>query len=273
MDPVLVVGVRGGVGAAVAEQLLQQGFSVIGAVRSADQFNEVRAASPALADLLALDMADAERTKQILVERFGAARLAGVIVCAAQSNYGSLESFSIAEFKQMMDVNATSCLAIYQACLPALRQAQGRLVLVSSYSGRLNFPFFGAYQASKFALESLGDVMRQEAAPLGVKVVLVEPGGIDTEMSRSMRRRIDGEIAALSATENERYGYLYRKFREQIHAATNLPAGADVAKQVIAAFTAPDPEPRYLVGDDTQFLIERRHSLSDREFDAFIKAL
>ena len=273
MDPVLVVGVRGGVGAAVAQQLLQQGRTVIGTVRSADQFDEVRAAIPGLAELMAFDMADPEATRQVLADRFGSQALAGVIVCAAQSIYGPLESFSLAQFKRIMDINATSCLAIYQACMPALQRAQGRLVLVSSYSGRVTFPFFGVYQASKFALEALGDVMRLEAAEFGVKVVLVEPGGIDTEMSRAMRRRIDGEIAVLPAAENARYGHYYRKFSAQIHGASNLPSGADVAQHVVEAFNAVDPDPRYAVGDDTRFLLAQRHALSDREFDTFVKSL
>jgi NAD(P)-dependent dehydrogenase (short-subunit alcohol dehydrogenase family) len=273
MNPVLVVGVRGGVGAAVAQQLLAQGHVVVGTVRSVDQFDEVRAAIPGISELLAFDMADAEATKQILTNKFGESKLSGVIVCAAQSVYGPLESFPLAQFKRVMDINATSCLAIYQACIPALRRAQGRMVLVSSYSGKVGFPFFGAYEASKFALEVLGDVMRQEAAEFGVKVVLVEPGGIDTEMSRAMRRRIDGEIAALPAEENERYGYLYRQFRERVHGASNLPSGADVAKHVVDAFNAVDPEPRYPVGDDTKYLLAQRHAMSDREFDAFVKAL
>ena len=273
MDPVLVVGVRGGVGAAVAQQLIQQGHTVIGSVRSADQFDEIRAAIPGISELLAFDMADPEGFQPALATRFGNARLAGVIICAAQSIYGPLETFSIAGFKRIMDINATSCLAIYQACMPALQKAQGRLVMVSSYSGMVTFPFFGVYQASKFALEALGDVMRLEAAEFGVKVVLVEPGGIDTEMSRAMRRRIDGEIAALPAKENERYGHYYRKFSTQIHGASNLPSGADVAKHVVEAFNRPDPEPRYLVGDDTKYLLAQRRAMSDREFDAFVKSL
>ncbi|MET0658338.1 MAG: SDR family NAD(P)-dependent oxidoreductase, partial [Steroidobacteraceae bacterium] len=166
-----------------------------------------------------------------------------------------------------------SCLAIYQACVPALRRALGRLVLLSSYSGRLSFPFHGVYQASKFALEALADVMRMEAAEFGVKVVVVEPGGIDTEMSRAMRRSIEGDIAALSREDAERYGYLYRKFREQLRGATHLPTGADVAKHVVAAYTVADPEPRYVVGDDAQFLIGQRKTLTDREFDEFVKSL
>lgn len=273
MDAILVVGVRGGVGAAVAQQLLQQGHPVIGSVRSADQFDEVRAVLPGLAELLAIDLADAARTRALLAGRFSTARLGGVIVCAAQSMYGPLETASLADFDRLMAINAGACLAIYQACMPALRAAQGRLVLVSSYSGKVGLPFFGLYEASKFALEALGDVMRQEAAPSGVKVVLVEPGGIDTEMSRGMRGRIDADIAALPAETDARYGAMYRKFREQLRGATNLPGGDEVARHVVAAFLADDPDPRYPVGDDTRFLLERRHTLSDREFDAFVASL
>ncbi|MET0985657.1 MAG: SDR family NAD(P)-dependent oxidoreductase [Steroidobacteraceae bacterium] len=273
MDPVLVVGIRGGVGAAVAEQLIQQGHTVVGSVRSQDQVAAATAKLPGIAAVMSFDMADPERTRQVLASRFDNAKLDGVIVCAAVSDYGPLETSSLVDFKRIMDVNATSCLAIYQACVPALRRALGRLVLVSSYSGRLSFPFHGVYQASKFALEALADVMRLEAAEFGVKVVVVEPGGIDTEMSRAMRRSIDSDIAALSAEDSERYGYLYRKFREQLRGATKLPTGADVAGHVVSAFAATDPEPRYVIGDDAQFLIAQRKVLSDREFDQLVKSL
>lgn len=273
MNPILVVGVRGGVGAAVAQQLIAQGRSVIGTVRSAEQFDEIRAALPGLADLIAVDMDNPQQSRDVLAQRFGAVQLDGVIVCAAISVYGPLETFPLDQFRQVLDVNTISCLAIYQACVPALRRAQGRLVLVSSYSGRMSFPFFGVYQASKAALESLGDTLRQEAGEFGVKVILVEPGGIDTEMSRAMRRRIDGEIAALPAEENQRYGHLYRQFRERVHGAVNLPSGADVAREVLIAFNALDPESRYAVGDDTKFLLEQRRILGDREFDALLKSL
>ncbi|MET0659045.1 MAG: SDR family NAD(P)-dependent oxidoreductase, partial [Steroidobacteraceae bacterium] len=112
MDPVLVVGVRGGVGAAVAEQLIQQGHAVVGSVRSQDQVAAVRAKLPGVADVLAFDMAEPERARQVLASRFEHEQLAGVIVCAAVSDYGPLETSSLAHFKRIMDVNATSCLAI-----------------------------------------------------------------------------------------------------------------------------------------------------------------
>jgi NAD(P)-dependent dehydrogenase (short-subunit alcohol dehydrogenase family) len=252
---------------------MADGRKVIGSVRSEAQFADVSESLPGISELLAFDLADPVRTKAVLEDRFRDTPLDGVIVCAAVSNYGPLETSPLETFRRTMDINATSCLAIYQACVPALRRASGRLVLVSSYSGRLSFPFHGVYQASKFALEALADVMRMEAAEFGVQVVVVEPGGIDTEMSRAMRRSIDRDIAALSPEEAERYGYLYRRFRDQLKKATNLPSGDDVAAHVVRAFTIDDPEPRYPCGDDAHFLLAQRRALSDREFDAFVKSL
>src|SRR5262245_51186407 len=104
MGPVLVVGVRGGVGAGVAEQLIRQGRSVIGTVRRPMQRDEVSAALPGIAEVLAFDMADPEQTRKELAERFGSAELSGVIVCAAVSDYGPLELASITDFKRIMDV-------------------------------------------------------------------------------------------------------------------------------------------------------------------------
>ena len=273
MDPVLVVGVRGGVGAAVAERMLQLGYPVVGTVRSAEQFAEVRAAIPEIFELIAVDLADAELSKQVIGERFRGTPLAGVVVCAAVSACGPLENVSLSGFRQVLEVNTISCLAIYQACMPMLRAAKGRMVMVSSHSGRVAFPFLGEYQASKFALEALGDTMRQEAADFGVKVVIVEPGGIDTAMTRNIRQQILRDMEALSESEKALYGSIYKLFADRMKALTQLLTAADVAKHVIEAFTAPNPEPRYLVGDDTKFLIERRQALTDREMDALLRSI
>ncbi len=93
--PVLVVGVRGGVGQTVARQLVAAGCRVVGTVRTAGQFAEVRAAVPGLADLLELDLDDADTVLATLAPRLADAELAAVIVCAAQCHYCPLETESL----------------------------------------------------------------------------------------------------------------------------------------------------------------------------------
>jgi NAD(P)-dependent dehydrogenase (short-subunit alcohol dehydrogenase family) len=272
-DPILLVGVRGGVGGEVARRLIAAGHAVIGTVRDEGQFQEVRQALPGLADLIALDLDDADAARAVLSARFAEAPLAGVIVCAAICTYGPLETIPLAVVRRELEVNAVACLAVYQACMPALRRTRGRFVFVSSYSGKVALPFLGAYKASKFALEALGDVMRMEAAKWGVKVVLVLPGGIATEMPRGLARRIADDLADLPPREAELYGDLYESMARALQGVESLTPAGVVADTVVEAYQAQDPEPRYPVGEDTKFLLAKRQELSDREMDALAREL
>lgn len=271
--PVLVVGTGGGVGRAVAQRLLEDGRTVIGTVRSEAHFAEMRHALPGLSALFALDLGDADAIQSTLRSQLGDTELAAVIVCAAQCRYGPLETESLVDARRLMEVNAFSNLAIYQVCLPALRRSAGTLVLLSSNSGVVSMPFLGTYQASKFALEALADVMRMEASKWGVRVVLVEPGGMDTAMSRRLAQRIPADIERLSAEEAAHYHNLYCGFRNIVANAQGATPVGDVAKLIAEIVESRDPEPRYPIGDDTALLLRKRTECSDREMDAFAKSL
>lgn len=274
-SPVLVFGVTGGVGAEVARLLIAAGETVIGTVRDAAQVDETNTLLPGLADLLVADLRDPESVRDRLRARFANGALKGVIVCAAASGYGPLETLPLSRARDLMEINALSALAIYQGGIDPLRRGGGRFVFVSSYSGRITLPFVGAYQASKFALEALADVMRMEGSMSGVGVVLVEPGGIDTRMSRGMGASVKADLAALPADEDERYGVLYRSFRDMTEQAdwSKMSSPRQVADIILTAFTTPDPEPRYVVGDDAAYLIQERKARSDRDMDALAMSL
>lgn len=274
-SPVLVFGVGGGVGSEVAKLLIAAGETVIGTVRSEQQIAPTYAALPGLAALFHADLRDPESVLQTLRHRFAGKALKGVILCAAASDYGPLETLPLSDARDLFEINALSSLAIYQGCIEPLRVAGGRLVLVSSYSGRITLPFVGAYQASKFALEALADVMRMEGGMSGVGVVLIEPGGINTSMARNMATSVKNDIASLSADEDARYGMLYRSFLDMNEAAdwSKMSSARQVADVILQALTALDPEPRYIVGDDAEYFINERKRRSDREMDALALAI
>lgn len=131
-------------------------------------------------------------------------------------------------------------------------------------------PFLGIYQASKFALEAMADVMRQEGSMSGVKVVLVEPGGINTKMVRRMLDAVKQDLRDLPAAEHDLYGDLYRNFIALSEGAdwSQMSSGAQVAERIVAVYHDPDPEPRYIVGADAEYLLAERQARSDREMDA-----
>ena len=115
--------------------------------------------------------------------------------------------------RRTFDINTLSGVAIYQSVLPMLRKSKGRIVFISSMAGRSAMPFIGAYVASKYALEGIADVMRREAAPQGVHIVLVEPGGIRTGMVANQLKSNAAEMQALSGEARQLYLYLYEGFQ------------------------------------------------------------
>jgi NAD(P)-dependent dehydrogenase (short-subunit alcohol dehydrogenase family) len=160
-----------------------------------------------------------------------------------------LEFLPPAELARQLDVNVVGQLRVVQAFLPALRQAQGRIVLMGSIGGRSALPFLGAYAMSKFALEAMADALRLEVAPWGIHVSIVEPGTIATAIWTKPQRTID-EFPAAAA---ELYGERVEKFRRLAAARASKGVPAElVAKTVEHAVTSPKPRTRYVVGPDAK---------------------
>lgn len=269
-NTVVLIGANSDVGGEVATRLLDHGHTVIATARNQDQRALINAKMPGLSDIFPLDLGNAETVFQILGERLGAAQVDGVIVCAAAGAHGPLETASLAGVRAVLETNALACLAIYQACLPTLRRRRGRMILIGSSSGKIALPFLGAYQASKFALEALADVMRQEGSMSGVTVVLVEPGGINTKMVRRMLDAVKQEYRDLHQPAHRLYGDLYKSFIALSENAdwSQMSTAAQVADTVITAYQCADPEPRYVVGADAKYLLAERKVRNDREMDA-----
>lgn len=201
--------------------------------------------------------------------------LSAVVVCAGIAPNGPIEVTALEAFRQTFEVNCLSNVAIYQALMPGLRKSRGRIVLISSTSGRMGMPFVGAYTASKYALEGVADVMRREAAPQGVRVSIIEPGGIRTNMVRDQLATGMARLAALPEDQRSRYGHLYRRFEAVAGAALETSASTpqEVADVILEALDAADPEPRYAVGADAKQMIALAASTPDRGLDTLFKQM
>lgn len=168
---------------------------------------------------------------------------AGIAVAAP------LEYLPPEELTRQLDVNVVGQLRVLQAFMPALRRAQGRIVLMGSIGGRSALPFLGAYAMSKFALEAMADSLRVELAPFGMHVTIVEPGTIATPIWSKPQRTVE----SFPAEATELYGERVGKFRALAasRAADAVPAD-EVAKAVEHALTAAKPKTRYVVGPDAK---------------------
>jgi NAD(P)-dependent dehydrogenase (short-subunit alcohol dehydrogenase family) len=131
----------------------------------------------------------------------------------------------------------------------------------------------GAYVASKFALEGLTDVMRQDASERGIEIILLQPGTTDTPALQRSRNDLADIIAKLPERERALYGKLYRQMLFRVTAAAEdggiMPATV-IAETVIVALESDPPRPRYRIGPDAEFLIEASRTKSDCEIDALI---
>lgn len=273
MGKYIVIGGAGGVGSCVVAMLRQAGHTVTASVLNDAEESAVRAADEAT-DVIRLDLSDPESVLTSLKEYIGTMdRLDGVAVCAAISPLGPLETMQLSLARRTFEVNVLADLAVFQAAIGALRDSSGRLVMVSSMSGKASLPFVGAYSASKYALEALGDAMRREVSAQGVAIALVLPGGIKTPMVETQLRENAAAIERLSPEEDARYGGFYRGFQKAAHESHHVTASPPeaVAAAVIAGLLDAEPQPRYIVGADAEQLIGAAASLGDAEMDAMFR--
>lgn len=173
----------------------------------------------------------------------------------------------------MFEVNLFGHIAVTQALLPALLRSEGRVINISSVGGKVAMATYGAYAGTKFALEAVSDSLRREVAPLGVQVVVVEPGGVRTEMAARGIETANALAAQMTPEQDERYGSLVQANNKFMASGTASGVTADAAARVIAkAVTTRRPRTRYTIGLDAALVTRLTRMLSDRTLDRVIAA-
>ncbi len=187
---VLVTGASTGIGRATGLYLQARGFRVFASVRRETDAADLSGATPVL-----LDVENAESIRAA-ADAVGAAledgALQGLVNNAGIAVSGPLEFLEMSDLRHQFEVNLFGQVAVTRAFLPLLRRAKnGRIVNMSSISGRITAPLLGPYSMSKFALEAFSDALRRELSPFGLSVSVVEPGAIKTPIwdKASTRRR------------------------------------------------------------------------------------
>ena len=192
---VVVTGASSGIGRATALDLAAAGQHVYAGVRwLADAPPAPPTGNGAITPLLldVTDPAQIDAAAGIVAGHTGNAGLDGLVNNAGIGVFGPLEIIPIEQFRRQLEVNVTGQLAVTQALLPLLRRARGRIVLIGSIGTRFTPPFTGPVSASKSTVATIAEALRQELAPWGVGVVLVEPASIHTEAVDKLAR--DAEL-------------------------------------------------------------------------------
>jgi NAD(P)-dependent dehydrogenase (short-subunit alcohol dehydrogenase family) len=181
----LITGASSGFGDAFARHALAQGHRVVATARDTGKLAALAALAPERVLVHPLDVTregDAEAAVAAAVARFG--RIDVLVNNAGYSLVGAVEETPAGELRALMETNFFGAAAMIRAALPVLRaQRTGAIVNISSMGGQMSFAGFGAYSASKFALEGLSEALAHEVAPFGIKVLIVEPGAFRTNLA------------------------------------------------------------------------------------------
>lgn len=263
----LITGASTGIGLACATRFASEGWRVFAGVRRTGDADRLSTTLGPTVVPLILEVTDADQVAaaaQRIEEVAGAAGLAGLVNNAGISVAGPLEYLPIGEFRRQLEVNVTGQLAVTQAVLPMLRRARGRIVMISSISGRSALPMVGAYAASKFALEALSDTLRLELRRWDIDVALIEPGRIETPIWEKSIARAEANLDVTEPGLMENYGELIEAARRMVQRkrGSGTPV-AEVVDAVAHALTAERPRIRYLIGRDARMRL-RIEWLPDR---------
>lgn len=248
----LITGASSGIGLAIARFLAERDWQVFAGVRKQADADRLEALDPANIHPLFLDVTQPEMIQAAVDQirnRADHSGLDGLVNNAGIAVNGPMEFLSLQDLRDQFEVNFFGQIAVSQAALPLLRNNKGRIVNISSISGRVAMPFFGPYASSKFALEAFSDSLRLELRPWGIHVALVEPGAVETPIWDKSLQAADKRIERLPRAAHVLYGQDIRRIREKTAATGNhgVPA-QQVAKAVFHALTARRPRIRYPVG-------------------------
>ena len=254
----LVTGCSSGIGRATALRLAAAGQHVYAGVRNpADGDQLARSAAGGELTPLILDVTDSSHiaAAAAVVSGHAAAGLDGLVNNAGFGLACPTELVQLESFRRQLEVNVTGQLAVTQAFLPLLRRARGRIVMVSTIGVRFTPPFAGPLDATKAALAALGDALRQELAPWGVRVVLIEPASINSGAADKVSRDAAAAMAAAGPQGRALYEETFTKMLGVMQRREANGSPPDVAAATITrALTATRPRSVYLTGKNSRRL-------------------
>jgi NAD(P)-dependent dehydrogenase (short-subunit alcohol dehydrogenase family) len=200
-----ITGVSTGFGASLAELLLAKGDKVAATFRQPEQAAEFTKKAGANGRGLICEVTDEAQVKQAIADAIQALGHIDVVVNnAGYGSLGSIEEIDADEVRRQFEVNVFGPLHVLRAVLPHLRERRsGHVLNITSIGGLKTFPGVGVYNASKFALEAIGESLAQQVAPLGIKVTNIEPSGFRTEWAGSSATYVDTKIEDYRSTVGE----------------------------------------------------------------------
>ena len=263
---VLITGATAGIGRQTALHLASLGHHVIATGRKPAELAKVKQdAGLGKVDTLLLDVTSADSIASAVaeVERLTDGR--GIDVLVNNAGFGVLgptSEISDSETRRQFETNVFGLLNVTRAFLPKMRERRnGRVINVSSVGGRITLPYFGVYNSTKYAVESLSEALRYELRPFGIDVVLIEPGVIRTNFESTA-------VSGLSQFGSTPYKVAVEKYEQMSKMADRFASNPIViAKAIARAVRARRPAARYVAPWSTNFVLWMNAFLPTRVWD------
>jgi NAD(P)-dependent dehydrogenase (short-subunit alcohol dehydrogenase family) len=260
-----ITGCSTGFGRELARYTLSLGYPTVVTARKPEQVSDLVKGHEDIALALKLDVtkqADIDAARKAALERFG--RIDVLVNNAGIGYFGSFEESELTEVHKMFDINVWGLVNTTRAFLPDMRkQRSGTIVNVSSIGGIRSFPTFSYYHGTKFAVEGMSESLAQEVAPLGIKVLLVEPSGFRTDWA--------GRSAAEAPQTIDDYRETSGKNTASVRGYSGKQPGDPVraAKAIVKAVEAKDPPLRLLLGKAALAGGRKKIEMLREDFDAW----
>lgn len=269
----IVTGSSSGIGLDASVTLAQNGFLTYATMRNLDKSSIVKAAADKEQlpiKVAQLDVTDDRSVKDAIRAIVSEAKRIDVLINNAGFGLvGAFEDLSIDEIKDQYETNVFGLIRVTQAVLPIMReQKSGIIVNVSSGAGLFGYPGGSAYVSSKFAIEGLSESISYELDQFGIKVVLIEPGFIQTNFSNAMI------IARKAQDPSSTYSPMMQKIQTSSNEMAKNGSSVDVvSKAILKAVTSERPDLRYLAGKDVEAWAANKKTMSDSQFHDMMQGI
>jgi NAD(P)-dependent dehydrogenase (short-subunit alcohol dehydrogenase family) len=257
----LITGASSGFGLAIAQAAIERGDRVVATARRVDSIEGLDEGDRvALVSLDVTDGSQREAAVAVAIERFD--RIDLLVNNAGRTQVGAVEETTDEELRDLFDLHFFAPVELTKAVLPQMRkQGGGAIVQMSSVGGQVTAPGFGAYCATKFALEGFTETLRDEVAPFGIHTMIVEPGAFRTGLFRPGAAYFSDEMQEYADAVGPTRAYVRDEHLKQ----PGDPALA--AQAILEALDADDPPLRLVLGADAIGNIRSRWEALREELD------
>jgi NAD(P)-dependent dehydrogenase (short-subunit alcohol dehydrogenase family) len=262
MKTILITGASSGIGRATVLKFQAEGWNVAATMRNPEKETELQSLSNVA--VLPLDVTNQESINAAVARTLD--KFKGLDVLLNNAGYGlagPLEAVDAAQLERQFATNVFGPIYTIQACLLHLRtQGSGLVINVSSIGGRLALPFNSLYHGTKFAIEGISESLALELAPHGIRVKIIEPGGVKTDFAgRSLElMQKDGLNAYSESLQNALSVFM------SLERAKDYSEASDIADAIYTAATDGTDRLRYLVGKDAEKMSTERAQMSDEVY-------